>query len=57
MQNSIFENGDRRNVTIAVMKSYMGFQLAYLHLTLTNSNGQCQDHGDVYDEYLGNGDI
>ena len=34
----------------------MGFLLAYLHLTLTYSKGQGQDHAHSDSEYLGNGD-
>ena len=41
--------------------SNIGFQLAYLHLTLTNSKGHGQSHGQGHahldDEYFGNGDI
>ena len=34
----------------------MDFQLAYLHLTLTHSKGQGQDHAHLDSGYLGNGD-
>ena len=37
------------------MKSYVGVQLTYLHLTLTISKGQSQGHAHFDDEYLGNG--
>ena len=39
------------------MKSYMGFRLAYLHLTLTNSKGQGPDYVHFDDDYQGNYDI
>ena len=34
----------------------MGFQLAYLHLTLTKSKGYGQGHAHFDSEYLENGD-
>ena len=36
------------------MKSCTGFQIAYIHLTSTNYEGQ--SHACFDDEYLGNGD-
>ena len=33
----------------------MGFRLAYLYLTLTNSQGQDQGQAHFDSEYLGNG--
>ena len=35
------------------IKSYMGFRLAYRHLTLTTSKGQGQGHVHFDDEYIG----
>ena len=37
-------------------KSCMGFRLAYLNLTFTNSVGQDQGHAHFDSENLGNGD-
>ena len=39
------------------VKSDMGFGLAYLHLTLTNSKGQRHFYAQFYDEYLRNGNM
>ena len=38
-------------------KSYVGIRMACLHLTLTNSKGQCQGHTHFVCEYRANGHI
>ena len=43
-------------LSMSIIKSCIGFRLAYLHLTLSHSKGQDQGYAHVYDEYLGYGD-